>query len=134
MQKRNGKKLVLLDTDTVQLKKLLHDKASECHQYCSALKEEIQKAQIVPQEKLPPDVVTMHSTVEILDMEDDEISKYTLVYPWEADADSSKISILAPIGTAILGYRLNDEISWKVPSGLRTLKISSVTQSQQQAA
>jgi len=134
VQKRNGKKLVLLDTDTEQLKKLLQDKASECHQYCSALKEEIQKAQIVSQDKLPSDVVTMHSTVEILDVEDDEMSKYMLVYPWEADADSCKISILAPIGTAILGYRENDEISWKVPSGIRTLKISSVMQSQKEPA
>lgn len=78
--------------------------------------------------ELPEDVVIMHSEVEIYDIEDKESSRYVLVYPWEADADSCKISILAPIGTAIIGYREGDEIMWKVPGGTRNLRIASVTQ------
>jgi regulator of nucleoside diphosphate kinase len=122
------KQLVLLDSDVVRLKRLLQDKASEGHQYCTALKEEMLKASIVPWPDLPANVVIMHSMVEIQDMEDKESVRYILVYPWEADVDSNKISILAPIGTAIIGYKQGDEIEWKVPGGIRRLQITSVVQ------
>jgi len=123
-------KLIILDTDAIRLKKLLEDKASGGHQYCSALKEEINKAQIVSKADMPEDVVIMNSTIEILDMEDNESIRYVLVYPWESDVDSCKISILAPIGTAIIGYRQGDEILWKVPGGTRKLKLTTVIQPQ----
>lgn len=128
VKEKSEKKLVLLDADVLGLKKILNDKASENHQYCSALKDEIEKAQIVSRKELPQNVVIMNSVVEILDMEDEESDKYVLVYPWEADVDSNKISILAPIGTAIIGYRQGDEILWTVPSGTRRLKVVSVEQ------
>ncbi len=120
------KKLVLLDTDVSRLRQLCN--AYQNHQYSRALIEEIDKAKIVGRLELPDDVVIMHSEVEIYDIEDEETSRYVLVYPWESDADSCKISILAPIGTAIIGYRKGDEIMWKVPGGTRNLKIASVTQ------
>ncbi len=120
------KKLVLLDADVARLKQLC--KTHGTSQYCKTLIEEIGKAEIVDCLKLPKDVVIMHSEVEIYDIEDNEASRYVLVYPWEADADSCKISILAPIGTAIIGYRKGDEIIWKVPGGTRSLRIDAVTQ------
>lgn len=120
------KKLVLLDSDVSRLRQLC--KTYGNHQYCRTLIEEIGKADIVDRTELPEDVVIMYSEVEIYDIEDKESSRYVLVYPWEADADSCKISILAPIGTAIIGYREGDEIMWKVPGGTRNLRIASVTQ------
>jgi len=120
------KKLVLLDTDVSRLRHLCRTYGN--HQYCRTLIEEIGRAEIVDRMKLPKDVVIMHSEVEIYDIEDQEVSRYVLVYPWEADADSCKISILAPIGTAIIGYRKGDEIMWKVPGGTRNLRIAEVTQ------
>lgn len=121
------KELVILDTDAEQLKKLLQSQTGS-NQYCSALNEEIQKARIVTRDKLPDDVIVMNSTIKIQDLDNDDTDEYMLVYPSEADIDLSKISILAPIGTAMIGYRKNDVIQWKVPGGIRSLKISSVTQ------
>lgn len=120
------KKLVLLDTDVSRLIQLC--KTYGNHQYCRTLTEEIGKAEIIDHLELPKDVVTMHSEVEIYDIEDRESFRYVLVYPWEADADSHKISILAPIGTAIIGYKEGDEIVWKVPGGTRRLRITAVIQ------
>ncbi|WP_228767808.1 GreA/GreB family elongation factor [Candidatus Velamenicoccus archaeovorus] len=51
---------------------------------------------------------------------------YQLVYPEDADIEQNKISILAPIGTAILGYKVGDVIEWKVPAGVRRLKIKKI--------
>lgn len=118
--------LVLLDSDALRLKQILEDRATSNHQNYNDLRGELAKARIVSQSELPEDVVIMNSTVQIQDMEDDDISAYTLVYPREADADTCKISILAPIGTALIGYRKGDIIQWKMPGGIRKFKIISV--------
>ncbi len=55
-----------------------------------------------------------------------QANTYSLVFPTEADSDEGKISILAPIGTAILGYRSGDTIEWSVPSGLRRIKVDEI--------
>lgn len=121
-------KLLLLDTDVEQIKRLLNDKALENNQYCRMLREEVLKGKIVAKEQLPANVITMHSKIKVLDLEDGDTSTYTLVYPWETDVDSGKISIFAPIGTALLGYRQNDIIDWKVPGGIAKFKILEVNQ------
>ena len=86
------------------------------------------RAEVVPAEKLPSDVVIMNSCVLVLDEDTNESSAYILAYPWDADADESKISVLAPVGTAILGYRKGDTIKWIVPGGVSRMKILSVQQ------
>ncbi len=93
-----------------------------------ALEEEIEKAIIVPREKLPADVVTMHSRVRIIDMRTGEQLVYQVVYPHEANYAEKRISILAPIATALLGCAAGTEIEWKVPSGTRRLRIEAVEQ------
>jgi regulator of nucleoside diphosphate kinase len=87
------------------------------------LENELNRAKVVSQKKIPADAVTMNSTVRVLDVGSDEASTYTIVFPAEADIASHKISILAPIGTALLGYRAGDVVEWEVPSGLKRLKI-----------
>ena len=83
---------------------------------------------IVDPSELPPDVVAMNSTVWFRDLDSDEIEKYTLVYPAEADVVQDRISVLAPIGTALLGYRTSDVVQWRVPSGKRRFEIIDVVQ------
>jgi regulator of nucleoside diphosphate kinase len=78
---------------------------------------ELDRAQLVMESEIPADVITMNSTVELEDMSDGEVLIYTLVYPENADASKGRISILAPLGTAMLGYRVGDEIEWPVPGG-----------------
>ena len=72
------------------------------------LQQEIERAGEVRPEEVPPDVVTMNSTVRVSDLESGEKHEYTIVFPPDADAEKGRISILSPIGTALLGYRLGD--------------------------
>jgi regulator of nucleoside diphosphate kinase len=95
-------------------------------QYLSALAGEICRARVVPRIEIPPDVVTMNSTVRLLDLETGEDETYTLTYPEESDIEENKISILAPIGTALLGYRAGDEVEWLVPAGVRRFRVEEV--------
>ena len=94
--------------------------------YLDSLEEELAKADVVQQQDIPPDVITMRSTVRLKDLDTGQEMIYGLVFPTEANYDDGKISVLAPIGTAMLGYRLGDVIEWKVPSGLRRLKVEKV--------
>jgi regulator of nucleoside diphosphate kinase len=88
--------------------------------------EELDGAIIVTAEETPPDVVTMRTLVRIRDLESGLQGDYTLVYPWEADVDSNRVSVLAPLGTALLGYREGDEIEWRMPGGVRRLRVEKI--------
>jgi regulator of nucleoside diphosphate kinase len=90
------------------------------------LQAELNLAHVVPQDSMPADVVTMDSTVTLRDLDTDELNTYTLVYPDRADITNHKLSVLATIGTAILGCRVGDELEWRVPEGRRRLKIDQV--------
>jgi regulator of nucleoside diphosphate kinase len=68
----------------------------------------------------------MNSTVRLRDLDTGDMETYTLVYPAEADVDEQLISVLAPIGTAILGYRVGDVIKWPVPGGFVRLRVEKI--------
>lgn len=87
---------------------------------------ELDRAQVVPQDDVPEDIVTMNSTVALRDLDTDELETYTLVYPDRADIANRKLSVLAPIGTGILGYKVGDEFQWRVPQGWRRLRVEQV--------
>lgn len=87
---------------------------------------ELNRATIVASKDIPQDVITMNSTVHLLDLGTKEEMTYTLVFPDAADITEGKISVLAPIGTAMLGYRVGDTISWEVPAGWRRIKVLSI--------
>ena len=65
-------------------------------------------------------------TVVVLDLETGEEETYTLVFPENADISSGKISILAPVGTGMLGYEVGDTFEWDVPGGVRRLKVKQI--------
>ena len=90
------------------------------------LRAELERAVIVEPGEVPADVITMNSKVRVRDRATQEVHEYTLVYPHEADITEGRISVLAPIGTALLGYRAGDVIEWQVPSGTRILEVESV--------
>ena len=91
-----------------------------------ALADELESAEIVEPDCVPPDVVTMRSRVRVLDMVSGEANTYTICYPTEANFEAGRLSVLAPIGTALLGYREGDVIEWPVPGGVRVLKIEKL--------
>ena len=94
--------------------------------YLEKLRGELNRAQIVLPQEIPGDVITMNSQVALLDLDTQEEEIYTLVYPEEANTSEGKISILAPIGTAMLGYRVGDVFEWEVPAGKRRLKVDKI--------
>jgi len=90
------------------------------------LERELNRAQVVPPPEVPSDVVTMHSQARVLDLDTGEEMLFRLVFPEEANVDTGQLSVLAPLGTAILGYRAGDTFKWTVPAGVRNLKILEV--------
>jgi len=91
------------------------------------LEAELERAQVVSQEGLPPDVVSMRSRVLYEDADSRDRREAVLVYPEEADLARSRISVLAPIGTALLGLQAGQSVSWPVPGRrTRTIRVLSV--------
>lgn len=95
-------------------------------EYVNTLEAELKRAEIVDPKRIPANVITMRSKVRLKDLVSGESKIYSLVFPTEANFSEGKISVLAPIGTAILGYKLGDSIEWTVPSGLRKLKVDEI--------
>lgn len=93
-----------------------------------ALDGELARARIVEPNEVPSDVITMNSTVWFRDLDTEEMENYTLVVPHEADVAHNRISVFAPIGTALLGYRQRDVVEWEVPAGRRRFLITKVMQ------
>ncbi|HJP91621.1 MAG TPA: nucleoside diphosphate kinase regulator [Pyrinomonadaceae bacterium] len=95
-------------------------------EYLNKLEAELDRAEILDAKDIPANVITMRSTVRLKDLVSGDENTYSLVFPTEADFNQGKISVLAPIGTAILGYKCGDTIEWTVPSGLRRLKVDKI--------
>ncbi|MCA9143875.1 MAG: nucleoside diphosphate kinase regulator [Planctomycetaceae bacterium] len=126
MSRRN---IIITDDDRKRLEHLLASDFTEAirsKSYLRDLRAELQRAKIVTSAEVPGDVITMESTVRLRDVDTGEVETYTLVYPDQANIAESKLSILAPIGTAILGYRVGDVVRWRVPSGRRRLRVEEV--------
>jgi regulator of nucleoside diphosphate kinase len=123
-----ARKIFITETDLERLNKTVDDlikSAPDGREYVRDLDRELGRAAIVTNEDLPRDVITMHSKVTLL-MDGTEKETITLVYPNEIDPEENRISVLSPIGTAILGYREGDVIQWKVPSGTTQIIVDKV--------
>ena len=92
----------------------------------SGLVGEVQRAVVVPASEIPPDVITMNTRARLIDLDQRTTLDYTVVYPEDADFAAGRISVVAPIGAAMLGYRVGDEIEWVVPSGPRRLRVEAI--------
>ena len=91
-----------------------------------SLDEELRRASIVDPKDVPAEVITMNSRAEMRDLESGETESFTLVFPAEANIEEGKISVLAPIGAGMLGYRVGDEFEWNVPDGARRMQVVNV--------
>lgn len=92
----------------------------------TALEAELERAEVVEPAQMPADVITMNSTARFLDETSGEEHEMTLVYPRDADGSPHKVSILAPVGSALLGLRVGDSIEWHVPGG-RTIRLRALS-------
>lgn len=87
---------------------------------------EIKRAKKVESGKIEPEIVTMNSLIEVTDLDTDRKMIIKLVYPESADFKTGFISVLSPLGSALLGYKAGDTISFEVPKGIKKIKIDSI--------
>jgi regulator of nucleoside diphosphate kinase len=102
------------------------DSDSKDREYLDKLQEELDRGKVVPASEIPKDVVTMNSRARLVDLDSGETEELTLVFPENADISQARISVLAPIGTAMLGYKVGDVFEWEVPAGKRRLKVEEI--------
>lgn len=122
--------IYITEVDLARLRKLIEaarDSGVDSNMpYMNKLEDELDRANIVDPKEIPMDAITMRSKVRLKDLESRKEMIYSPVFPNEADVDEGRISVLAPVGTAMIGYRVGDIIEWEVPSGLRRLKVEEV--------
>lgn len=109
--------LVISSLDADRLDQMLQGLPQDAFAGRQALEAELLRASVVDPSEVPADVVTMNSTVRFSVLNTGEVSTLTLVYPKDMDDSGTKISILAPVGTALLGLSQGDEIDWPKPGG-----------------
>lgn len=120
----NQNNLILTQADFQKLSSLI---AVADHETAELLEEELSRASVVEDDQLPKDVVSMNSTVRFQDVESGKETIITLVYPNEANIEQNKVSILAPVGAALIGLRVGQVIQWPVPHGKeKRFKVISV--------
>ena len=87
---------------------------------------ELDGAKVVDPESIPSNVVTMNSIVKLSFLATNKQIQFQIVYPDQANLKEKKISIFSPIATALIGYKIADEIEWTVPSGLTKIRIDEI--------
>jgi regulator of nucleoside diphosphate kinase len=121
--------IIITDVDRERLERLLLGArvwTNRDREHLQALEDELENARTVGSRHIPDDVVTMRSQVRVRDLASGKAMDLRVVFPSEADSEQGKISVLAPVGTALLGYRVGDTVEWKVPGGLKRLKIERI--------
>ena len=120
--------ITISSLDVARLERMLDSLGSNQFPNRDDLQTELDRANIVEPQEIPPDVVTINSTVTFRVESSDSEFSLTLVYPNDTGDGTGKISILAPVGSALLGLREGDEISWPKPGGgLLLVRILKVT-------
>lgn len=123
------RQIFITEFDTQRLEELIENASAQPSRDSKNLEEleqELQRAEVVDPAGIPPDVITMNSRVCLQDIDSGEDIVYTLVFPGEANLERGRISVLAPIGMAMIGYRAGDRITWRVPGGLKRLKVKKI--------
>lgn len=109
--------IIISERDYNDLVNMLESLSTSEFKKASFLEEEMLRADIVEPEKLPPEVVSMNSNVRYVDMESGEMMGVRVTYPWDSNIDEGRVSVLAPLGSALLGLGVGQEISWPLPNG-----------------
>ena len=109
--------IIINELDAERIDRLLEQPAFANSPVADALNEELDRAQMCTPESMPHDVVTMNSRVKFRNLTTGEELTRTLVYPAQMTDSSAQLSVLAPVGAALLGLRTGDTIHWELPGG-----------------
>jgi regulator of nucleoside diphosphate kinase len=91
-----------------------------------SLSGELRRAVIVKKDAFPMHCIKLNSKVSVLDLDTNRILEFTIVMPEHADMRSNKVSVITPMGAALIGFRKSEEVKWKVPAGLKRFRILDV--------
>lgn len=120
----NSDVILITEKDYLRIKHTLSFQSSEEYEN---LELELDRARIISDKDVPPNLVTMNSKVQFLNVQENREMVVTIVYPSEANFSEGKISVLASLGSALIGLQVGQEINWMFPDGkTRTLRILSV--------
>lgn len=122
----SGLNIIVSSRDVERIEDLLASPPHRQAAYAETLRAEMARADVVEPEHVPADVVSMNSVVQVQDEVSGDISELTLVYPRDAAAAAGNVSVLAPVGSALLGLRVGQSIEWPTPAGLRRLAIRGI--------
>ncbi|HRQ64326.1 MAG TPA: nucleoside diphosphate kinase regulator [Xanthomonadaceae bacterium] len=109
--------IVISSSDLERLETLLDRPQYASTAGADLLRREINRADVRSPQEMPADVITMNSTARFRNVDSGETREMSLVYPSEADAGAGRVSILAPVGSALLGLSVGQEIDWPGPDG-----------------
>ncbi|MGL9751319.1 MAG: nucleoside diphosphate kinase regulator [Symbiopectobacterium sp.] len=112
--------LTISELDAERLDRLLEQPAFAGTPIAQALNEELDRAEILPSEDIPSDVVTMNSRVRFRDLNTNEEHTRILVYPATMQDSKEQLSVMAPLGAALLGLRVENTINWQLHNGTET--------------
>lgn len=119
--------ITLSSRDLDRIEDLLESLSATAFPGKAALLAELDRAEVVEPNEVPPDLVTMNSTVRFAIVDTGEEFCMTLVYPKDADGSAERISVLAPVGSALLGLSVGDELEWPRPGGqVMTVRVLEV--------
>lgn len=119
--------LILSSLDLDRIEALLAAVPSSAFAGKAELQAELDRADVLAPEQMPPNVVTMNSTVQFSIVETGKELRLTLVYPRDLDGSADKISIFAPVGSALLGLSVGDELAWPGPGGkAMTVRVTDI--------
>ncbi len=122
-------KIIINRLDYARIKKCINDAKqfkSISNNEAEKLMKELDSAKIVEPEAIPSNVITMNSIVSLSFLNNNKQVQFQIVYPEQANFKENKISIFSPIATALIGYKVSDEIEWIVPAGLTNIRIDEI--------
>jgi regulator of nucleoside diphosphate kinase len=124
-----AKNIVITEADYDRLRSLIDSSRQYRHRdaaHLEALEQELGRAKVLKAGDVARNVVTMNSRVRVKDLDTGRETTYQIVFPGNADVARNRISVLAPIGTGLLGYSAGATLEWQVPSGTRRFRILAV--------
>jgi len=124
-----AKDIFITQYDLERLKKLLDDIPQENHSkdfYVQELARELNRGIVVAPKDVPENVITMNSRVLLRDVESGKDMTCWLVFPDKVDAVKNPVSILSPLGTAMIGYKVGDVFSWESPAGIKQMEVLDI--------
>lgn len=121
-----NREIYITGHDMARLRDIIEVYGGKDKPYLEQLESELDRAKVVDPKDIPHDIVTMNSRIRVKDLESKKEDVFILVFPDKAGTNGQTLSVLAPVGTALIGYREGDIVEWEVPAGIKRMQIMEI--------